>query len=95
MRPFTALLGFVAGSLVSMAFALLVVLMVFWWLRNDHPRFAAELPQVALGSFIFVVLAVLSGIAFWATVCDRRWRYASLGLLWIGLVLVGFYYWPS
>ena len=95
MRPFTALLGFVAGSLISMAFGLVVVLMVFWLLRNDHPQFAAELPQLALSSLLFSALAVLAGFAFWATVHGRRWRYAPLGLLWTGLVLVGFYYWPS
>jgi len=95
MRPFTAFLGFIAGSLVSMAFGLGVVLLVFWLLRNDHPQFSAELPEVARGSFIFFVLAVLSGLAFWATVQARRWRYAPLGLMWIGLMLVGFYYWPS
>lgn len=95
MRPFTAVLGFVAGSLVSMAFGLAVVLMVFWLLRDDHPQFSAELPEVARGSIMFFGLAVASGFAFWGTINGRRWRYAPLALLWTGLALVGWYYWPA
>jgi hypothetical protein len=95
MRPFTAILGFVAGSLCSVAFGLAVVLMVFWLLRNDHPQFSAELPELARGSSMFMLLATLSAVAFWATIRERPWRYAPLTLLWVGLLLIGRYYWPT
>jgi len=95
MRPFTAMLGFIAGSLVSLAFGLGVVLFVFWVLRGDHPRFAAELPEVARAFAMFLVLAIVAGTGFIGTVKERGWRHASLGLLWIGLLLAGWYYWPS
>ena len=95
MRPFVAILGVVAGSLLSLAFGLVVVLMVFWLLRDEHPRFAAEFPEVVRGAIIFSCLAALSGSAFWGTVQERQWRHSLLALLWIGLVLVGAYYWPS
>ncbi len=95
MQPFTAVLGVVAGSLASLAFGLAVVLLVFWILRDDNPRFAAELPEVARGFMMFFLLAVLSALAFVGTARGRRWRYPPLGLLWAGLVLVGWYYWPS
>lgn len=95
MHPFTAILGIVAGSLVSLAFGLAVVLLVFWLLQGDHPRFSAELPEVARGFAMFFALAACSVAAFVATVKARPWRYAPLGLLWIGLLAVGWYYWPS
>jgi uncharacterized membrane-anchored protein len=95
MHPFTAVLGIIAGSLVSLAFGLAVVLLVFWMLKNDHPRFAAELPEVARGFVMFLWLAVFAACGFLGTVRARRWRYAPLALLWVGLILVGWYYWPS
>lgn len=95
MNPFTAILGIVAGSLVSVAFGLAVVLFVFWMLRNDHPRFAAELPELARGVLMFSILAVLGATGFLGTIWSRPWRYAPLVLMWFGLALVGWYYWPS
>jgi hypothetical protein len=95
MHPFTAILGIVAGSLVSLAFGLGVVLLVFWILQHDHPRFAAELPELARGFVMFFWLAVFAVVGFVGTVRVRRWRYGALAVTWIGLVLVGWYYWPS
>jgi hypothetical protein len=95
MQPFTAILGFVTGSLVSLAFGLAVVLFVFWTLRDEDPRFAAELPQVARGFIMFLVLAVFAVLAFLGAVRERQWRHAPLVLLGVGLLLVGWYYWPS
>jgi hypothetical protein len=95
MHPFTAVLGIIAGSLVSLAFGLAVVLLVFWLLRDDHPRFAAELPELTRGFAMFFVLAVTSAAAFVGTLRRRAWRFAPLGVLWGGLGLVGWYYWPG
>jgi hypothetical protein len=95
MHPFTAILGIVAGSLVSLAFGLAVVLLVFWLLQNDNPRFSAELPEVARGFFMFFWLAIFSVVAFVGTIRGRRWRFAPLTLMWIGLLGAGWYYWPS
>lgn len=95
MHPFTAILGFVAGSLVSLAFGLGVVLLVFWLLQDDHPRFAAELPELVRGFAMFFVLAGLAASGFLGTLRRHSWRYLPLGLMWAGLGLVGWYYWPS
>ena len=95
MRPVTAVLGIISGSLLSLAFGLCVVLLVFWILRDEHPQFAAEFPELARGALIFSILALVSGLAFFGTVRGQRWRYGLLTLLWAGLFLAGFYYWPS
>lgn len=95
MQPFTALLGILAGSLVSMAFGLAVVLFVFWLLQDTHPRFAAELPAIAAAFGMFLVLSVLGVSAFLGTLRERSWRYGPLIFLWVGLALVGRYYWPD
>jgi len=94
MQPFTVILGVVLGSLFSIAFSLAVVLLVFWILRNDHPRFDAEMPELFRATLIFVGLAVVAGCGFVGTVRRRVWRYAVLALLWAGLLAAGWYYWP-
>ena len=95
MRPFTAVLGVLTGSLVSLAFGLATVLFVFWVLRYEHPRFSTELPELARAFVMFLLLAVASAFAFLGTVRKREWRYAPLVLMWLGLLLTGWYYWPS
>lgn len=95
MQPFTVILGIIAGSLVSIAFSLGVVLLVFWILRGDHPRFDAELPELFRATLMFTGLALLGGCGFLGTVRGRPWRYACLAALWAGLLATGWYYWPQ
>lgn len=95
MHPFTAILGIVAGSLVSLAFGLAVVLLVFWLLQGDHPRFSAELPELVRAVVMFLALAVVAVLGFIGTIRRRSWRYGPLAVMWLGLLAVGWYYWPS
>ncbi|MBM4197185.1 MAG: hypothetical protein FJ197_08840 [Gammaproteobacteria bacterium] len=95
MHPFTVVLGVVAGSLLSLASGLGIVLAVFWLLRDEHPRFAFELPELMRATAMFTVLSVFASAGFVGQVRARRWRFAPQGLLWAGLVAVGWYYWPS
>lgn len=95
MQPFTVILGVVLGSLFSIAFSLAVVLLVFWILRDDHPRFDAEMPELFRATLIFGGLAVVAGFGFLGTLQRKPWRYAALALLWGGLLLTGWYYWPG
>ena len=95
MQPFTVILGVVLGSLFSIAFSLAVVLLVFWILRGDHPRFDAELPELFRATLIFGALALLAGSGFFGTLKQTGWRYAPLALLWLGLLATGWFYWPD
>ena len=94
MRPFVVILGILLGSLFSIAFGLCVVLLVFWVLQSDHPRFAGELPAVAAGAALFSALAGIAAAGFVGTLRERRWRFPVLGLLWAGLFATGWFYWP-
>ena len=95
MRPFTVLLGILLGSLFSIAFSLAVVLLVFWVLQNDHPRFRAEMPELARGAALFCATAAIAAAAFLGTVRRQIWRYPVLGTLWAALALTAWYYWPA
>lgn len=95
MRPFTILLGILLGSLVSIAFSLGVVLLVFWILQDEHPRFGAEMPELARAAALFSTGTVLAAAAFVGTLRRRIWRYPLLTMLWVMLGLTAWYYWPT
>lgn len=95
MTPFTAILGVITGSLVSLAFGLGVTLAVFFVLRNENARFSSELPELLRAAAMFGLLAGVSCTGFVQTLRGHNRRHATLGLLWIGLTLVGWYYWPT
>jgi len=95
MNPFTVVLGITLGSLVSIAFSLCGVLLVFWILQDESPRFDAELPELLRATAIFFSLAVIAAIGFIGTLKKKRWRHVCLTFLWLGLIGTGWYYWPS
>ncbi len=95
MNPFTVVLGITLGSLVSIAFSLGGVLLVFWILRDESPRFDAEMPELLRGTAIFFGLAAIAAIGFLGTLKQKQWRHICLMFLWIGLIGTGWYYWPA
>jgi len=94
-RPFTVLLGIILGTLFSIAFGLAVVSLVFWLLKDEEPRVAAEFGSLLLSTGIFTLLSVFAGASFYGSLRRRAWRYACLAALWAGLFLAGQYYWPA
>jgi len=95
MRPFTVVLGILLGSLFSISFSLLVVLLIFWILQDEAPRFTEELPELVRSTLIFSVLTAFAAFGFAGTIRVHAWRYASLTLLWAGLLGTAIYYWPE
>ena len=93
-RPFTVLLGIILGTLFAIAFGLGVVCLVFWILRDEEPRVAAEFGSLLVSTGIFVVLAGIAGASFYGALRNRAWRYLPLAALWCGLGMAGWYYWP-
>jgi hypothetical protein len=93
-RPFTVLLGIIMGTVFSIAFGLAVVCFVFWVLRDEEPRVAAEFGSLLISTGIFVTLSCCAGLSFYGSLWQYSWRYAALAMLWLGLLLTGWYYWP-
>ena len=93
-RPFTVLLGIILGTVFSIAFGLSVVCLVFWILREEEPRVAAEFGSLLVSTGIFLLLSVFAGLSFYGSLHLRAWRYAAMAALWLGLGLTGWYYWP-
>lgn len=95
MKPFTVVLGIILGSLVSITVSLGGVLLVFWILRDESPRFDSEMPELLRSTGIFLFLAAAAGGSFIGVLRTARWRFVCLGLLWSGLIGTGWYYWPA
>ena len=94
MSPFAVVLGILMGTIVAIAFGLLGVSFIFWWLADDYPRFADEMPMLLRSAGLFVALSGAAVSSFLGVLQSRPWRHPSLGLLGIGLVATGWYYWP-
>ena len=95
MRPSTILFGILLGSVGAIAFGLLAVLVIFVLLEGEEPRVAGEIPELARGAALFTGLTAVAAPAFVGSLRDRPWRYLPMGLLCLGIVGVGWYYWPS
>lgn len=94
MRPFLVLLGLVLGSAASIAFSLLAVSIVFAVLQPRYPRLGAELGPLLVNLVVFLVLAAVAGLSFYAELKRRVWRHGSALVLGALLIAVGRYYWP-
>lgn len=95
MTPFTVILGVVTGSLAAIAFGLLSVLVIFWWIGDESPRVGAELPVLWRSAVAFTAVAAASGASLYGTLKRRGWRYLALGATVAGIAALGWYYWPS
>lgn len=93
--PFTVLLGIISGTVIAIAFGLLVVALVFWILRNEEPRLLAEVDALLLSTGIFVGLSLCAGLSFYGSLKRLAWRYLPMTALWLSLLLTGRFYWPA
>jgi hypothetical protein len=93
--PFTVLLGIISGTVISIAFGLSVVCLVFWILRNEEPRLLAEVDSLLLSTGIFVFLSLFAALSFYGSLKRIRWRHIPMTVLWLSLLLTGQYFWPA
>ncbi len=94
MRPLTVMTGFVMGSCVSIAVSLLFVLIVFGILGDEYPRVRHEFEPLLQSLAIFTAMTAISVWSFYSLVKVRHYRYLAQLLLWLGVFLTGWYYWP-
>jgi uncharacterized membrane protein len=95
MRPLTIITGIVLGSCFSIALGLAVVVIIFLILGVDQPRLAGEFEPLLASLAIFVVMTAISAASFLSLLKSLFWRWPAQVLMWTGLLLTGFYYWPD
>ena len=94
MKPSVVLLGFVLGSVASITFGLVGVVVVFLLLRSEHPRLQSEFSFLVTSLGVFCTLTVLAGVSFYGQLRQAAWRRVAVAALFAGLCAVGWSYWP-
>ena len=95
MQPLTIILGIVFGSVVSVAFSLAIVLLVFGLRNAEDSRYLLEIPELWRAVAMFSVTAVAAGLSFLGSLRVASWRWWPMAAMCIALTGIGFYYWPD
>ncbi|MEZ5565839.1 MAG: hypothetical protein R3F24_10115 [Gammaproteobacteria bacterium] len=95
MQPLTVILGIVLGSVFSIAFSLGIVLLIFGLRQGQDSRYLLELPELFRATVLFSLLTAVSAPAFIGSLRGSSWRRWPILALTIGLIGVGYYYWPD
>ncbi|HET6630005.1 MAG TPA: hypothetical protein VFG91_09545 [Woeseiaceae bacterium] len=74
--------------------SLVAVMIMFLLLRDDYPRLVAEFDAMRGSLALFSAMTAISALSFYGLIIRHKWRIPAQLLMWLGLVLVGFYYWP-
>jgi len=95
MRPFTVLIGILAGSAASVTFGLAVVLIVFGVLAGRHPDLSQELPRLVLNLTVFAALTAAAGSSLLGQLRGRRWRFWAHAATAGCLLMMIAWFWPQ
>jgi hypothetical protein len=94
MRPLTVITGIVLGSCLSITVSLVAVMIMFLVLRDEHPRLVAEFDAMRASLALFSAMTAISALSFYGLLIRHKWRIPAQVLMWLGVALVGVYYWP-
>ena len=94
MRPLTMITGILFGSCAAITISLALVLIVFLLLGDEHPRLQHEFRPLVSSLLIFLGMTAISAASFYSLLIGHRARFVAQGLLWLGLLGTGWYYWP-
>lgn len=86
--------GLLLGSCLSIAVSLALVLIVFLLIGDEYPRLQHEFRPLLHSTLIFFVMTVISAASFYSLLIGDRRRHWAQGLMWVGLLATGWYYWP-
>ena len=94
MRPLMVINGFLLGSCLSISLSLLLVLIVFMVIGDDHPRLQHEFEPLISSLLIFLGMTIISAGSFYSLVIGHPSRPWLQLLMWAGVLTTGWYYWP-
>jgi cytochrome bd-type quinol oxidase subunit 2 len=94
LRPLAVLIAIVFGSLAAMTFGLLSTLIVFFFLKDEHPEFAAELPQLFVASMVVLAMAAAAGASLYSTLRSLKWRGVAMVAMCLIILGGGLIIWP-
>lgn len=94
MRPLMVINGMLLGSCLSIAVSLALVLIVFLIIGDEYPRLQHEFRPLLQSMLIFFGMTIISAVSFYSLVIGDPRRHWAQGLMWVGLLATGWYYWP-
>jgi TctA family transporter len=94
MRPLVAITLIVLGSCFAIMVSLAAVLIVVLVLGDEYPRLQREFDPLLSSFAIFVVMTSISALSFFGLLKNHVARYWGQVLMWSGLLITGWYYWP-
>jgi len=95
VSPLGFLTGVVLGSAASIALVLALVVVIFALTAGGEPAIGREYPGLLATAGVFGLLAAAAALAFIGLQRHRPWRWLAQGAMWLALLLLGLYYWPS
>lgn len=94
MRPMMVINGILLGSCLSIAVSLGLVLIVFLVIADEYPRVQHEFRPLVTSMSIFFGMTIISAMSFYSLTINHPKRLWGQGLMWAGLTLTAWYYWP-
>ncbi len=94
MRPLAAITLILLGSSFAITFSLAAVFLVVLILGDDYPRVQAEFDALKDSLLLFLGMTLVSAASFYTLVRKHPLRTWAQGLMWLGLIAIGWYYWP-
>lgn len=94
MRPLAVITGILLGSSFSIAFSLAAVLIIFTVIGAEQPRLSREFGPLLASFSIFTLMTAISAASFYTLAKHHPLRWYAQGLMWLGFVATGYYYWP-
>lgn len=94
MRPLSAVTLIILGSCFAITFSLTAVIIIFLALGDEYPRLQDEFVPLRDSLLIFLGMTVVAAASFYTLAKNHPARYWVQAAMWLGLVAVGFYYWP-
>jgi hypothetical protein len=95
MKPLTALLAILAGSVIALAVGLIMTWIVILCLPQDEQRFAPEHSHLVRAILVFTLFSAVSFASFYGQARELSWRRAAHGATLAVFGLVVWLYWPT
>ena len=94
MRPLAVVTLIILGSCFAITLSLTAVIVVVLVLGDEYPRLQGEFRPLLSSLVIFVGMTSISALSFYSVMKNHAARYWAQALMWSGLFLTGYYYWP-